>query len=157
MLPSHIASVYNAKRFAKSRGLSRVATIYPAAISFVAMLLWTTSPWGSVAKHYYLFFIAFGFIAGRVHFLYLVYGACKSPLPHSQMIKIILPFVIGSLLANLPRLFPDAEAYVLLVEPIYLLAWSIVSSIEFVTYFVAMLSSFCNFLNVPFWTIRQSS
>lgn len=160
MFRSRLASVYQANnlRHAISKKIpkdpvKRVSTIVSILVACVSMLLWATASHNSISSFYPLFFMAFGLLAGRLEFLYIINGAFKTPIPHKSIIRLVLPVAFGAILAHAVALHPA----LCLVEQYYLLTWSIFTIAEFFVFFIAMLTSFSEYLNIPFLTIKSTS
>lgn len=160
MLRSRLSSVYQANnlRHAKNKKIpkdpvKRVSTILPILVACVSMLLWATAAHNSISSYYFLFFMAFGLLAGRLEFLYIINGAFKTPIPHQNIIRLVLPVALGAILAHATVLHPA----LCVIEEYFLITWSICAILEFFVFFMAMLTSFSDYLNIPFLTIKSKT
>lgn len=129
----------------------RLMTIYPAVLSLKCMFLWIASPHSKVWEYPIFVFIAVTVLSGRLELALGVAHILKTPYPHQRVLLFVLPLVLLSVMANIPRVFPSLVGALSVLEPYFIVTWCLASSVEFLLYLTAIVDSFCSHLKIrPF-------
>jgi ethanolaminephosphotransferase len=120
-----------------------------------AATMWLCSPYSAIRKtHFPLFAMTFGLGFGKMATKIIYAHLCKRPFPYHS--GLMLPLFVGSVLVNLPSIFPNINI-THWMEVVYLYLWFIIAIVGYGHWSYHVVRSFCGFLGIDCFRIKQKS
>lgn len=154
-LPECLSNVIRARRAAKLP----VAPIFlewtPMIIYTASIMGWLFSPYSTLLaeNHLVLFSLTMSFVFGRMTTKIILAHLTRQPFPYWTY--MLLPLVIGAVLANLPRLPISGPAVFLTPgwELAYLRGYFLFAAVAYTRWAVVVVGSICRYLDINALTI----
>ncbi|KAI8875899.1 Choline/ethanolaminephosphotransferase [Backusella circina FSU 941] len=128
---------------------------WPIALYTVAFYSWATSPYSFILSHQYygMFLLAAGMVFGRLCSKIILAHLTKSESPLPSV--LLIPLVVGALVANLPGVLTFEPIFTPESEYLYICVYFIVSLVTYIHWAVRVIDSICTYLGISCLTIPE--